>query len=71
VLDPGDALGRSLLAGRPGGESGAGSFAAVDATTTVGLGALAIAAWALQLRRRSLVPERDPRLAESLQFENA
>jgi hypothetical protein len=40
-------------------------------TCFVGIGGLFIAAAAQRLGQRSLVPERDPRLAESLVFENA
>ncbi len=43
----------------------------VDLTVTVGLVSLFLAAAAFLARRRSLVPERDPRLEESLAFENA
>ena len=43
----------------------------VDLTVTVGLTALLVAAAAFVARGRALVPERDPRLAESLAFENA
>jgi hypothetical protein len=43
----------------------------VDLTLFVGLGSLFLAAAAFALRGRSLVPERDPRLEESLAFENA
>jgi hypothetical protein len=43
----------------------------VDLTLLVGLGSLFLAGAAFALRGRSLVPERDPRLEESLAFENA
>jgi hypothetical protein len=43
----------------------------VDLTLLVGLGSWFLAAVAFTLRQRSLVPERDPRLTESLTFENA
>jgi hypothetical protein len=43
----------------------------VDLTLFVGLCSLFLAAAAFALRGRSLVPERDPRLEESLAFENA
>jgi hypothetical protein len=43
----------------------------VDIAVLVALVALQLAAAAFVVRRRSLVPERDPRLAESLAFENA
>ena len=43
----------------------------VDIAVLVGVVAVQLAAAAFVVRRRSLVPERDPRLAESLAFENA
>jgi hypothetical protein len=43
----------------------------VDLTLLVALGSWLLAAAAFVVRRRSLVPERDPRLSESLTFENA
>jgi hypothetical protein len=43
----------------------------VDVTVFVGLAALLVAAAAFVVRGRALVPERDPRLEESLAFENA
>ncbi len=43
----------------------------VDVTMLLGLGGIAVAAVTYLLRGRSLVPERDPRLAESMMFENA
>ncbi len=43
----------------------------VDLTCMIGVGGLYVAALAFRLRNRSLVPERDPRLPESLAFENA
>ena len=42
----------------------------VDAALFVGVGGLFVAAGAWRLRHCSLIPERDPRLAESLAFEN-
>ena len=44
---------------------------ALDVTVTVALAGVAVAWWGQVMRRRALVPERDPRLAESLAFENA
>ena len=44
---------------------------AVDVALFVGFGGLFVAAAVRTLRNCSLVPERDPRLAESLHFENA
>jgi len=43
----------------------------IDLFCFIGLGGLFFAALALRLRRHSLVPEGDPRLAESMRFENA
>jgi hypothetical protein len=43
----------------------------LDLTTLLGLGGLFVAAAAYLMRDRSLIPERDPRLTESLMFENA
>jgi len=43
----------------------------LDVTLLVGLGGLAVAMAAWVLREHSLVPQRDPRLQESLRFENA
>ena len=43
----------------------------VDLTTAVGLVGVWLASAAFIMRKRSLVAERDPRLAESLGFENA
>jgi len=43
----------------------------VDMTVFVAVAALGTAFVIWALRRHSLVPERDPRLAESLAFENA
>ncbi|MBZ5589591.1 MAG: quinol:cytochrome C oxidoreductase [Acidobacteriia bacterium] len=43
----------------------------VDVTTFIGLAGLLVALAAFVVRGRALVPERDPRLAESLSFENA
>jgi hypothetical protein len=43
----------------------------LDVTCTLGLGGLLLAAAAHRLRHRPLIPLRDPRLAESLAFENA
>ncbi len=43
----------------------------VDVALLVGLGGLLTAGAAFVVRSRSLVPERDPRLEESMRFENA
>jgi hypothetical protein len=43
----------------------------LDLTTLLGLGGLFVAAAAYLMRDRSLIPEHDPRLTESLMFENA
>jgi len=55
----------------PEASPGAFTFHVVDLTVLLGLGGLATAAFARALRDRALVPERDPRLIESLTFENA
>ena len=41
-----------------------------DVTLLLGFASLMVAGTAFGLRSRSLVPEQDPRLAESLAFEN-
>jgi len=46
-------------------------FSLLDVSTFVGIGGLVLAVIGWQLRRRALIPIRDPRLAESLSFENA
>jgi hypothetical protein len=43
----------------------------LDLTTLLGLGGVVVAVAVHQMRRHSVVPERDPRLTESLMFENA
>jgi hypothetical protein len=43
----------------------------MDLLCLVGMGGLFVLAWVRALRGVSLLPERDPRLAESLAFENA
>jgi len=50
---------------------GALRLSAMDVLVTVDIAGLYVAAWVLRMRKHSLVPERDPRLAESLAFENA
>jgi hypothetical protein len=55
----------------PEASAGRAGLAAVDVALFVGMGGLFLAAAAWSLRNRSLVPERDPRLDESLHFENA
>ena len=55
----------------PEGSPGSALPHLVDLTLLVGLGAWFLAAAAFAVRGRSLVPERDPRLPESLAFENA
>lgn len=42
----------------------------IDFTTAIGLGGMLLAGTAHQLRRCALIPEKDPRLNESLAFEN-
>ncbi len=46
-------------------------FSLLDLSTLLGIGGLFLAVIAWQLRRRALIPVKDPRLAESLSFENA
>lgn len=55
----------------PAGSPGSPLPHLVDLTLLVGLGSLFLAGAAFAVRGRSLVPERDPRLEESLAFENA
>jgi hypothetical protein len=55
----------------PGASPGRFGLHWQDITCFVGIGGLFIAAAVQRLGQRSLVPERDPRLAESLVFENA
>ena len=55
----------------PEASPGRAGLHAVDVALFFGLGGLFLAAAVRVLRNRSLVPVRDPRLAESLQFENA
>jgi hypothetical protein len=55
----------------PAGNPGSPVPHLVDLTLLVALGSLFLAGAAFALRGRSLVPERDPRLEESLAFENA
>lgn len=43
----------------------------LDLACFLGVGGIFVAALAHRMRRRALVPERDPRIAESLRFENA
>jgi len=45
-------------------------FGLLDVTTFVGIGGFFVAVLGLRMRRHALLPVRDPRLAESLQFEN-
>jgi len=55
----------------PAGSPGSPLPRLVDLTLLLGLGSLLLAGAAFAVRGRSLVPERDPRLEESLAFENA
>jgi uncharacterized membrane protein YpjA len=50
---------------------GVAAFGLIDVLCFVGLGGLFLGGLTLNLRRHSLVPEGDPRLAESMAFENA
>ena len=45
-------------------------FSLLDLSTLLGIGGLFLAVIGWQLRRQALIPIRDPRLAESLSFEN-
>jgi hypothetical protein len=45
-------------------------FGLMDAALLAGMGGVWFAAFARRLGREALVPVRDPRLAESLRFEN-
>jgi uncharacterized membrane protein YpjA len=45
-------------------------LALIDLTSLVGIGGLYLAAAAFRMRRHALIPTRDPRLPESLVFEN-
>jgi len=55
----------------PGARTAGPLFRLVDVACFVGLGGLFLAAVAWRLGRVQLIPVRDPRLAESLEFENA
>jgi len=52
------------------GATQSGGLLFTDVTLLVGLGGLFVAALAFRMRRGALLAERDPRLAESLAFEN-
>ena len=54
----------------PEAGSGGVGLHVLDLTCLVGLGGLLVASVAYWLRDKSLIPERDPRLPESLAFEN-
>ncbi len=51
--------------------AGKAPFGLMDVAAMLALGGIYSGAWVQLLRRRSLVPEKDPRLAESIAFENA
>ncbi|MBI1386967.1 MAG: quinol:cytochrome C oxidoreductase [bacterium] len=53
------------------GEIGAAPFGLMDIFCLIGFGGLYAAGFAMWARGRSLIPMKDPRLAESLTFENA
>ncbi len=53
-----------------GGAQGPAFFGAVDVLTLVGIGGLVLAAFVWACTRNALVPVKDPRLAESINFEN-
>jgi hypothetical protein len=46
------------------------SFGLVDVLTLVGIGGLFFGIAGLLLKRKSLLPQKDPRLTESMSFEN-
>jgi hypothetical protein len=52
------------------GPDGVAPFGAIDVACFVGLAGFFLAAAAVRIQNRSLVPVGDPRLAESLAFEN-
>jgi hypothetical protein len=43
---------------------------ALDALTLIGIGGVFLAVFGWALKRKALVPVNDPRLQESLEFEN-
>lgn len=55
----------------PGAHAGRVPYHLADLTSLLGMGGLFVAAAAWRLRDQSLIPERDPRLPDSLAFENA
>jgi hypothetical protein len=57
--------------GVEGAAEGVVGFSFLDLTVFIGLGGLFVAGTIQWLREYSLVPERDPRIQESLFFENA
>ncbi|NBW81944.1 quinol:cytochrome C oxidoreductase [bacterium] len=55
---------------RPNWESELNQFGLFDVLTLVGIGGLFLGTATLLMSRKSLLPQKDPRLAESLAFEN-
>lgn len=55
---------------RPNWHSELNSFGLFDILTLVGIGGLFFGLASLLLKRKSLIPQKDPRLSESLAFEN-
>ncbi|MBM4117937.1 hypothetical protein FJ251_09380 [bacterium] len=55
----------------PGFSPGRPPFHLLDLALAIGLGGVAASLILLRLRRCSVIPEKDPRLAASLEFENA
>jgi hypothetical protein len=49
---------------------GGASFHILDITTFIGIGGVVLAVFAMRLGKNAVVPIKDPRLAESLAFEN-
>ena len=69
-LAPRHALPGSLLAGHADAPSRRDSVSALDIAAFVTIGGCFVASASWLMRRQALVPIRDPRLAESLAFEN-
>jgi len=55
---------------RPNWVNELNSFGIIDVLTLVGIGGLFFGVAGLLLKRKSLVPQKDPRLTESMSFEN-
>lgn len=55
---------------RPNWHNELNHFGIIDILTLLGIGGLFIGFATLLLRRNSLIPQKDPRLTESMSFEN-